>query len=97
MTGYLIQPRHWKFVKAYGSLFFARNVGENKSKILSSKYSQKRIDHAIQSATDALKTASKIAIQKIAEATDLTGNKIADKIIPASKISPHNIQKQIKN
>ena len=33
------------------------------SKNLSSKYSQKLLDHAKQSATDALKTASKRAIQ----------------------------------
>ena len=33
------------------------------SKKLSSKYSQKLLDHAKQSATDALKTASKRAIQ----------------------------------
>ena len=34
------------------------------SKRLISKYSQKLIDHAKKSATDALKTASKKAIQK---------------------------------
>ena len=41
-------------------------------------------------ATDAIKTASKRAIQKTAEATgDLVGNKIADKIRSVSKKS-HN-------
>ena len=41
-----------------------------------------------KSATDAIKTASKRAIQKTAEATgDLVGNKIADKIISVSKKS----------
>ena len=50
-------------------------------KNLSCKYSQKLLDHAKQSATDALKTASKRAIQKTAEATgDLTDIKIANKI-----------------
>ena len=50
-------------------------------KNLSSKYSQKLLDHAKQSTTDAFKTASKTAIQKAAEATyDLIGNKIADSI-----------------
>ena len=39
-----------------------RNIDQNTSKNLSSKYSQKLIDHAKQSATDALKTASKIEI-----------------------------------
>ena len=41
-----------------------------------------------KSTTDAIKTASKRAIQKIAEATgDLIGNKIADKITSVSKKS----------
>ena len=54
-------------------------MGKNISKNLSSKCSQKILDQAKQSATDPLKTASKRAIQKIAEATgDLIGNKIAD-------------------
>ena len=49
------------FVKGYRFLFFAgsigRNIGKNISKNLSNKYSQKIIDHAKNSATDALKTA----------------------------------------
>ena len=49
------------------------------------------IDHDKQSATDAIKTVSKRAIQKTAEATgDLTGNKIDDKITIVSKTSPMN-------
>ena len=61
------------------------------SKNLSSKYSQKRLDHAKQSATDAFKTLSKRVIQKTAEApSDLIGNKIADKITRVSKTSPKN-------
>ena len=46
-----------------------RNIGKDISKNLSSKYSQKLFDHAKQTATDALKTASKWAIQKTAEVT----------------------------
>ena len=43
------------------------------------------------STTDALKTASKRAIQKIVEATgDLIGNKIADSITKVSKTSLQN-------
>ena len=38
-------------------------------KQLNSKYSQKLLDHPKQSVTDAIKTASKRAIQKTAEAT----------------------------
>ena len=64
-----------------------RNIGEK----LSSKYSQKFLDHAKQYAIDALKTASKRGVQKSAEATDdLIGNKIDDKILEGSKTSPQN-------
>ena len=60
-------------------------------KNLSGKYSQKLLDHAKQSATDACKTASKRAIQKTAEATgDLTVNRIANKITKVSKNSQQN-------
>ena len=46
------------------------------------------VDTAKKSATDAIKTASKRAIQKTAEANgDLVGNKIADKIASVSKKS----------
>ena len=46
-----------------------------------------------KSTTDAIKTASKRAIQKTAEATgDLIGNKIPDKITSASKKSPTRSQ-----
>ena len=50
-------------------------------KSLSNKYGKKLLDTAQKSTTDAIKTASKRAIQNTAEATgDLIGNKIADKI-----------------
>ena len=58
-----VQHRYRKFVKGYGYLSFAinmgKNMGRNISKILSGKYIQKLVDHAKQFATDALKTASK--------------------------------------
>ena len=73
MQHYSVQPRDSIFVKGYRFLFFARdmveNVGKNIIKNISSKYSQNFLDHAKQSATDALKTASKRAIQKTAELT----------------------------
>ena len=50
-------------MKGYGFLSFAKNMGKNisksTSKSLSGKYSQKILDHAKTSATDALKTSSK--------------------------------------
>ena len=68
MTHYLVQPRDGKFIKGYGFLSFAKNMGRNVarniSKNLSSKNSQKVIDQANQSDTDAFKTASKRTIQK---------------------------------
>ena len=79
---YSIKPKDRIYVKGYGFLSFAKNLG----KTLSNKYSQKLLDSAKKSTTDTIKTASKKEIQKIAEATsDLVGNKIADKITNVSK------------
>ena len=57
---YSIEPRDRIYVKGYGFLSFAKNMGKS----LSNKYSQKRLDSAKKSTTDAIKTASKRAIQK---------------------------------
>ena len=70
-----IEPRERRNVKGYGFLSFAKNIGKN----LSNKFGQKIVDSAKTSAIDALKTASRRAIQKAAD-DDLVGNKIADKI-----------------
>ena len=79
---YSIEPRDRIYVKGYGFLSFAKNMGKS----LSNKYGQKLLDSAKKSTTDAIKTASKRAIQKTAEATsDLIGNKIADKTTSVSK------------
>ena len=81
---YSIEPRDRIYVKGYGFLSFAKNIGKN----LSNKYGKKNIDTAKKSTTDAIKTASKRAIQKTAEATgDLIGNNIVDKITSISKKS----------
>ena len=78
---YSIQPRDRRYVKGYGFLSFPNKIGKN----ISNKYSQKFVDSAKKSATDSIKTASKRAIQKRAEATgDLRGNKIADQITSVS-------------
>ena len=59
-------------------MYFAKNIGKN----LSNKYGQKLLDSDKNLKKDAIKTASKKAIQKPVEATgDLIDNKIADKII----------------
>ena len=79
---YSIEPRNRIYVKGYGFLSFAKNMGKS----LSNKYGQKLFDSAKKSTTDAIKTASKRTVQKTAEASgDLIGNKIANKIISVSK------------
>ena len=94
MMHYSIQPRDPIFVKGYGFLSFTKNMGKNISKNLSGKYSKKLLDHAKQSATDALETTAKRAIQKTAEETGyFIGNKIADK---SQKLPKRIIQKQLK-
>ena len=78
---YSVEPKD-RYGYGYGFLSFAKNIDTH----LSNKYSQKLLDTAKKSTADAVKTASKRAIQKIAEAAgDLIGNKIADKIVSASK------------
>ena len=68
------------YVKGYGFISFARSM--------SNKYGKKLVDTAKKSAADAIKTTSKRAIQKTAEATgDLVGNKIVDNITGVSKKS----------
>ena len=85
---YSIEPRI--YVKGYGFLSFAKNMGKS----LSNKYGQKLLDSAKKSTTNAIKAASKRAIQKTAEATGgLIGNKIADKITSVSKKSTKKLPK----
>ena len=81
---YSIEPKDRMFVKGYGFLSFAKDMSKN----LSNKYSQKLLNRAKKFTTDAIKTASKRAIQKTAEETvDLIGNKVTDEITNASKKS----------
>ena len=81
MMRYSVQTRdgHLSFAKNMG-----KNISKNVSKSLSGKYSpgmlaacQKLLDHAKQSATDALKTSSKRVIQIAAEPTGHFANKVA--------------------
>ena len=64
---YSLEPGGRIYVKGYGFLSFAKNMGRHVNKVtknLSNKYSQKLLDSAKKSTTDATKTASKRAIQK---------------------------------
>ena len=67
-------------------MLLAKNTGKN----LRDKYSQNILDQDKQSATDALKTASKKGIQKKAkENGDFIGNEISGKIVgPKLRINP---------
>ena len=79
---YSIKPRDRTYVKEFGFLSFAKNMGKS----LRNKYGQKFFDSAKNFTTDAIKPTSKRAIKKAAEATaDLIGIKIADKITSVSK------------
>ena len=60
--------------------------------------SQKFLDHAKQSVTDALKTTSKRVIQKTAKATgDFVGNEIANRITKVSQNSQQNNSETVTN
>ena len=86
-----IEPEDIIYVEGHRFLSFAKNMNKN----LSNKYCQKFLDTAKKSTTDAIKTASKRAIQKTAVGTgDLIDNKIADKITNISKKSSREIHSQ---
>ena len=79
---YSIEPRDRIYVKGYGFLTFAKNMGKS----LTNKYGQKLLDSAKKSTTDSIKIASERVIQQTAESTgSLNGSKIADKITSVSK------------
>ena len=59
---YSVEPRDRIYVKGYGFLSFAKNIGKN----LGNKYGQKLLDSTKKSTMDAIKTASKRPIQKTA-------------------------------
>ena len=79
------------FVKSYG---FLSNMSKYIDKNLSREYSQKLLDHAKKSATDALKLLQKGQF----EATgNLISNKIADNVTKTLRTSPKNISETVKN
>ena len=84
---YSIEPRDRIYVKGYGFLSFAKNVGKS----LNNRYGQKLLDSAKKSTAEAIKTVSKRAIQETADITsDLIGNNTADKITSVSKKKSNN-------
>ena len=105
MTRYSVQPRI--FVKSYGFLSFAKNMGKNIGKKLSKSLSGKKVlvcQLCVKNFLIMLKNqqktqnSSKRVIQKTAEATgDLTGNKIANKITKFSKKSQQYNSETVTN
>ena len=93
---YSIEPRDRIYVKRYGFLPFAKNMGTNKvAKNLSKKYAQKLLDSAKKSTKDAIKTALKWAIQKTAEATgDFDKKKAAKNDNPNNEIEVGRASRQ---
>ena len=57
---YSIAPKDRMYVKGYGYLSFAKNMGKS----LSNEYDQKLLGSAKKSTTDAIKTASKREVKK---------------------------------
>ena len=75
---YSTEARFRKYVEGYSFLSFARKFGD--------RYGKKLMDTATKTGMDVVKTTSKWAIHKTAEATrDLAGNKIADRITSLAK------------
>ena len=101
-----IEPRKRGYVKGYGFMSFARNVGNKYGKKLmntaikkgtnfNSKYGKKLRDTAIKTGENFATISGKKIVHKSAEATgDLIGNKTADKITaePSKKSHKEEIQ-----
>ena len=63
-----IELRDRIYVKGYGFLSFAKNIGTHATKVaknMTNKYSQKLLDSAKKPTTDAIKSASKRTIKKL--------------------------------
>ena len=98
---YSIEPRERRYVKGYGFLSFARNIGTHAAKVakhMSNKYSQKLVDTAKKSATDAIKTTSKRVIQVHQKSNimkkEIQSNEVNNEIPKERYISPKE-RKQI--
>ena len=85
---YSLEPGGRIYVKGYGFLSFAKNMGKS----LSNKYGQKLLDSAKKSTTDAKKQHRKEQFKKAT--SDLISNKIADKI---TNVSNKKSMKELHN
>ena len=107
MMRYSVQPRDQILVKGDWSLYlmkmWEKNIGKDISKNLTSKYSQKLLDHPKRLATDAIKTALKRQLKKKKHKKTSRSNwwfdddEIANKITKTSKYSPQNTSESVKS
>ena len=82
---YSIEPRDRIYVKGYGFLSFAKNIGKTWAKACEVSMGKRFLMQQISRQQMPLRLTLKRAIQKIVEATvDLVGNKIAEKIAKAT-------------
>ena len=71
---YSIEPRERRYVKGYGFLSFARNIGTHRTKVaknMSKKYNQKLVDTAKKPATDAIRLLQKEQFKKQLEQLEI--------------------------
>ena len=82
---YSIELRDRIYVKGYGFLSFAKNIGKSLAKAWEVSMGKRFLMQQISQQQMSLRLTLKRAIQKIVEATvDLIGNKIAEKIAKAT-------------
>ena len=93
MTYYSMEPRMRKYVKEYGFLSFAKNLSVNYGKQLS--------DTATKTGLDALKTAFKKVVHKVADGTvEFIENKIAYKVLKPKRVpdvNSINVEEKARN
>ena len=101
MRHYSVTPRDQILKKSKKYFSLAKNTGKNIAKTLiknlSSNYSQTFLDHAKQSATDVLETATKRAVKKASETTDdFIFRNLLIKLQKPRKLCSRIIQKQLQ-
>ena len=81
MTSYSRETKPRRYVKGYGFSTFAKSLPYKHGKIF---------DTATKTWIDSTKSASRKVVQKTAEATELTGNKIEGKIVKLKPVPEGN-------
>ena len=74
---YSLEPSYRRCVQGQGFMSFAKNIGN--------KYGRKIFDNSISACKDFAKIASKKVLTKSAEATDMIGHKVADRITKSTR------------